>query len=105
MSRLREFHRKNSFEYISFLICNLISKIEKMESVIFIEDYLDDRYYRECHFSKTIGEFANEYPYGKYAVTTNGHITCSKPDKNGIPTIYDTFDPRDREVEDVWIVK
>jgi hypothetical protein len=32
MSKLSEFHRKNSFEYISFLLCNLISKIEKMES-------------------------------------------------------------------------
>jgi hypothetical protein len=34
-----------------------------------------------------------------------GHITCSKPNKDGIPTIYDTFDCRYREAEYVWIVK
>ena len=45
------------------------------------------------------------FPNNILLITMNGHITCSKPDKNGIPTIYDTFDPRNREVEDVWIVK
>lgn len=33
-------------------------------------------------------------------ITMNGHITCSK---NGV--IYDTFDCRDREAENVWLVK
>ena len=33
MSKLGEFHRKNSFEYISFLIKNLIDKIEEVEHV------------------------------------------------------------------------
>lgn len=31
MSRLSENHRKNNFEYISFLVCQLINKIDKME--------------------------------------------------------------------------
>ena len=58
------------------------------DNVEFVEDYLDDRYPRECHYSKTVGEFAREYPYGKYAVTMNGHITAII---NG--TIIDTFYP------------
>ena len=68
-----------------------------MDSVMFIENYLDERYPRECHYSKTIGEFSKEYPHGKYAVTTNGHITAII---NG--NIYDTFDPSDRIMRCAW---
>lgn len=68
-----------------------------MDSVIFIEDYLDDRYNRECHYSKTVGEFAKEHPYGKYAVTMDSHITAIV---NGI--IIDTFDPSDRIMRCAW---
>lgn len=68
-----------------------------MDSVVFIEDYLDNRYPRECHYSKTIGEFASEYLYGKYAVTTNGHITAVI---DGV--IYDTFDPSNMIMRCAW---
>jgi hypothetical protein len=68
-----------------------------MDSVAFLENYLDDRYPRECHYSKTIGEFANEYPYGKYAVSTNGHLTAIV---NG--NIMDTFDPSNRIMRCAW---
>lgn len=68
-----------------------------MDSVVFLEDYLDDRYPRECHYSKTIGEFAREYPYGKYAVSTNGHLTAIV---NGY--IMDTFDPSNRIMRCAW---
>ena len=71
-----------------------------MDSVVFIEDYLDDRYLRECHYSKTIGEFAKEYPRGKYAVTMNGHITAII---DGI--IYDTFDPSNRIMRCAWKIQ
>ena len=71
-----------------------------MDSVIFIEDYLDNKYPRECHYSKTVGEFANEYPYGKYAVTMLGHIT---PIIDGI--IYDTFDPSDKIMRCAWKIE
>ena len=64
-----------------------------MDSVVFLEDYLDDRYPRECHYSKTIGEFANE----KYAVSTNGHLTAIV---NGY--IMDTFDPSNRVMRCAW---
>jgi hypothetical protein len=33
MSKLSEFHRKNSFEYISFLINHLIDKIMEVNNV------------------------------------------------------------------------
>ena len=65
--------------------------------VIFVEDYLDKRYPRECHYAKTVGEFANEYPYGKFAVTMNGHITAIIDGK-----IIDTFDPSRRIMRCAW---
>jgi len=67
------------------------------DGVDFVEEYLDDRYDRECHFSKTVGEFAKEYPYGKYAVTMNGHITAIIDGK-----IIDTFDPSRRIMRCAW---
>lgn len=33
MAKLSEFHRKNNFEYLSFLIETLINKIEIMEMI------------------------------------------------------------------------
>lgn len=75
-----------------------LSNIEK--TLAKIEDKLDDRYLRECHYSKTIGEFAKEYPYGKYAITTNGHITALI---NGV--LYDTFDPSNRVMRCAWKIE
>ena len=66
-------------------------------NVEFVENYLDKRYKRECHYAKTIGEFAREYPYGKYAITTNGHITALI---DGV--VIDTFDPRNRIMRCAW---
>ena len=67
------------------------------DSVEFVEDYLDKRYPRQCHYAKTVGEFANEFPYGKYAVTMNGHITAIL---NG--TIKDTFNPSNKIMRCAW---
>lgn len=71
-----------------------------MDSVEFIENYLDERYPRECHYSKTIEEFAREYCFGKYAVTTNGHITAII---DGV--IYDTFNPSNMIMRCAWKIK
>lgn len=71
-----------------------------LDSVIFVEDYLDDRFPRECHYSKTLGEFINEFPIGKYAVTLNGHITAVI---DGV--VFDTFDPRDRVIRCSWRIE
>ena len=70
---------------------------QMFQDVVFVEDYLDDRYPRECHFAKTVGEFAKEYPYGRYAVTMNGHITAVM---NG--EIIDTFDCSKRIMRGAW---
>ena len=59
-----------------------------MDSVVFVEKYLDERYPRICYNSKTVEEFVNEHKNGKYAITMVGHIT---PLIDG--TIYDTFNP------------
>lgn len=69
------------------------------DNVEFVEDYLDDRYERECP-SMTVGEFASKHPYGKYAITMKGHITSLI---NGV--IYDTFDPSDRVMRCAWKIK
>ena len=33
-----------------------------LDDVRFVENYLDKRYRRVCHYSKTVGEFLKEYP-------------------------------------------
>ena len=70
------------------------------DNVEFVEDYLDDRYPRECHYSKRVGEFANEFPIGKYAITMDGHITALINGK-----IIDTFDCRNRIMRCAWRIK
>lgn len=70
-----------------------------LDDVDFIEPLLDSRYNRLCYDSKTVGEFAEEYPRGTYLITMNGHITCCI---DGV--IYDTFDCRDRIMWCAWKV-
>lgn len=70
-----------------------------LDDVNFVEDYLDKRYPRVCHYSKTIGEFMEEYPVGTYLITMNGHITVVI---DGV--LYDTFDCRDRRMWCSWRV-
>lgn len=67
------------------------------DNVEFVEDYLDDRYPRECHYSKTVGEFAYEHPFGKYIVSMPNHVTSII---NG--DVIDTFDPSDRVMRCAW---
>ena len=68
-----------------------------MDSVDFIEDYLDKRYDRICRYSKTVGEFIDEYPYGTYVISMPSHLTCVI---NGIN--YDTFDTTNRKMWCAW---
>lgn len=71
-----------------------------MDDRDFIIRYLNNKYEEVPYLSKTVGEVAEDYPNNILLITMNGHITCSK---YGI--IYDSFDPRDRLVENAWIVK
>lgn len=70
-----------------------------MNSVEFIEDYLDDRYERECFKNTSVGDFVEEHPKGIYLITMPNHITVCIDG-----TIYDTFDCTDRVMWCAWKV-
>lgn len=70
-----------------------------LDDVTFVEGYLDRRYKRVPHYSKTVGEFAEEYPKGVYLVTMPGHITVVL---EGI--VHDVFDCRNRKMWTAWEV-
>lgn len=70
-----------------------------LDNVEFVEDYLDKRYDRIPHKSKTIKELIEEYPLGTYLITMAGHITVVR---DGI--LYDTFDCSNRKIWSVWEV-
>lgn len=42
-----------------------------LDDVNFVENYLDKRYRRACHYSKTVGEFVEEHPRGVFLITMN----------------------------------
>lgn len=70
-----------------------------LDDVNFVENYLDKRYKRACHYSKTVGEFVEEYTKGTFLITMQGHITVAI---DGI--IYDTFDCTNRRMWCAWQV-
>lgn len=71
-----------------------------LDDVAFVEEYLDRRYDRQCHYSKTVEEFIEEYPEGTYLITMKGHITVVI---DGV--LYDTFNCLDRRMWCAWIVR
>lgn len=71
-----------------------------LDDVNFIEDYLDKSYKRIPHYSKTISEFLEEYPRGRYLITMRGHITTVI---DGV--LYDTFDCQNKRIWCVWEVE
>jgi len=70
-----------------------------LDDVDFVEGYLDRRYKRVPHCSKTIGEFADEFPRGTYLVTMPNHITVIV---DGV--VFDVFDCRNRIMWTAWEV-
>lgn len=70
-----------------------------LDDVNFVEDYLDKEYNRVPHYSKTVGEFAEEFPEGVYLVTMPNHITVII---DGV--VYDIFDCRNRVMWSAWKV-
>lgn len=70
-----------------------------MDSVEFIEDYLDEHYKRECFNSTSVGEFVEKHPYGTYLITMPNHITV---ERDGV--VFDTFDCTDRVMRCAWRV-
>ena len=71
-----------------------------INSVQSVETYLDKHYKRVPVFEKTVGDFIRNHPFGTYAITMKNHITCCI---DGV--IYDTFNPSDRLVWEVYKVK
>lgn len=69
-----------------------------MDSVTSIEDYLDRNFERQCHYSKTLEEFIEEFPNGNYIVSMNGHLTSVLD--GGIN--LDTFNPANRIIRCSW---
>lgn len=50
-----------------------------LDDVNFVENYLDTRYRRACHYSKTVGEFVEEHKKGIYLVTMErAYYSCSR---------------------------
>lgn len=85
------------YDYLSDLAQYEGTLLDKREFVI---KYLNKTYHRLYGIYGTIGEVSGMFPNNTLLITTRGHIVCSK---NGI--VYDTFDPRERIVEYVWLVK
>lgn len=67
--------------------------------VRFVEDYLDSKYDRTCHYNMKVGDFVKKHPNHIYLVTMNGHITCCY-----YGTVVDSFDCRNRVMKCCWEV-
>lgn len=68
-----------------------------LNDVLFVEQYLDDRYNRTCYKNITVGEFAKRCPKGHFVATMNGHITAIIDN-----VIVDTFDCSNRIIKCCW---
>lgn len=91
----------NSWDYTYRKLSNLARRQGlMMDSVEFIECYLDMNYPRQCHNSITIDEFIDDHPRGTYICSLTGHVTAII---DGV--CYDTFDPSDRIMRCAWRIK
>lgn len=66
----------------------------------FVRWYLDSHYKRIPNPPYKVIDVAIEFKNNIVLCTTRGHIMCIK-----YGVIYDTFNPSERLVEDVWLVK
>lgn len=85
------------YDYLSDIAQHEGTLLDKRE---FVRNYLDRTYQRLNNMYGSVGYISGQFPNNVILITMKGHIVCSK---YGI--IYDTFDCRDREVENVWLVK
>ena len=86
-------------------VYDYLSDIAQFEGTLFdkrdfVTNYLDRTFHRLEGVYGSVGEVSGKFPNSTLLITMQGHIVCSK---NGV--VYDTFDPRDRIVEFVWLVK
>lgn len=85
------------YDYLSDLAQYEGTLLDKRDFVI---KYLDNTFYRLNGIYGTIGEVSGMFPNSTLIISTPGHLTCSKQ-----KIIYDSFDPRNKKVEYVWLVK
>jgi len=89
-----------SWDYVYDYLSNIAqyegTLLDKKE---FVRNYLDRTFKRIPDAYGTVGEISGMYPNNTLLITMTGHIVCSK---NGV--VYDTFDCRNRVVEDAWLV-
>lgn len=85
------------YDYLSDLAQYEGTLLDKRD---FVRNYLDKTYMRLKNVFGSVGEVSGMFPNSTLLISVPGHLTCSK---KGI--IYDTFDPRNEEVESVWLVK
>lgn len=81
-----------------------LSKLAMQEGLMlddsrFVKHLLDKKYKRIPYKEKTIGEFAENHPIGRYILTTKGHIVACI---DGF--VVDTWDSTKRQIEYVWKV-
>ena len=84
------------YDYLSDIAQYEGTLLDKRE---FVRNYLDRTYQRLPKIKGSVGYVSSLFPNNIVLITVKGHILCSK-----FGIVYDTFDPRDREVEDVWLV-
>lgn len=76
------------------------SKGMMMDSAIFIENYLDDRYDKVYCEKESVGDFVKNHPEGIYLILMPNHISIAI---DGL--IYDTFDCSARIIKSAYKVK
>ena len=85
------------YDYLSDIAQYEGTLLDKRE---FVRNYLDRTYIRLDGLQGSVGYISGQFSDNTLLITMKGHIVCSK---NGV--IYDTFDCRNREIENVWLVK
>ena len=85
------------YDYLSDIAQYEGTLLDKRE---FVRNYLDRTYKRLNGIHGTVGYVSGMFPDSILIISVPGHLTCSK-----FGILYDTFDPRDREVESVWLVR
>ena len=85
------------YDYLSDIAQKEGTLLDKRD---FVRNYLDRTYQRLEGIYGSVGYVSGQFPNNVLLITMRGHIVCSK-----YGVIYDTFDCRDREVENVWLVK
>lgn len=71
-----------------------------MDNKYFVRAYLDTHFKRIINPPYKVYEVAQKFKNNIVLCTMNGHICCIR-----FGIIYDTFNPSDRLVEDVWLVE